>query len=145
MAPKLEQVFTLRAFLSKEDLLAFGPIKGPQLVQGGSDWLLLDPTTNIAHLDIRTQARTAEGGYIYMHYPGILRMDDATQKALQWSPDAKTTRSEDHYFMTTPIYETSSEELKWIEQSLFIGHGHWHIPGDGTQAVEYEIYKVVSA
>jgi hypothetical protein len=165
MAPKLEKAFTLRAFLSKEDLLAFGAIKGgphryivpvthgflegsgikAQLVQGGSDWLLLDPTTGVAHLDIRTQARTEAGDLIYIFYPGILKMDDATQKALQWSPDAKTTRSEDHYFMTTPRFETSSESLKWMEQSMFIGHGHWVIPGDGSQAVEYDIYKVLSA
>lgn len=165
MAPKLEKAFTLRAFLNKEDTLSLGPIKGGplryvvpvthgslegsgvkgQIVQGGSDWLLLDPTTGVAHLDIRTQVRTEAGDLIYVHYLGILKMDEATQKALQWSPDAKTTRSDDHYFMTTPMFETSSESLKWIEQSLFIGHGHWVIPGDGTQAVEYEIYKVLSA
>jgi hypothetical protein len=165
MAPKLEQAFILRLYFPKEDLLAFGPIKaGPhrhivpithgslegsgvkaQIVQGGSDWLLLDPTTGVAHLDIRTHARTADGDLIYLHYSGILKVDEASQKALQWSSDAKTTRSEDHYFMTAPIFETSSESLKWMEQSLFIGHGHWVIPGDGTQAVEYEIYKVLSA
>jgi len=92
MAPKLEKAFTLRCFLSKEDLLVFGPIKGgphryavpvtygflegsgikAQLVQGGSDWILMDTTTNVAHLDVRTQARTAEGDVIYIKYPGIL-------------------------------------------------------------------------
>lgn len=71
-------------------------------------------------------------------------MDEATQKVLQWSPDAKTTRSEDHYFMTTPKFETSSESLKWMEQSLFVGHGHWVVPGDGSQAVEYDVYKLLS-
>ncbi|KAJ9652605.1 hypothetical protein H2198_008132, partial [Neophaeococcomyces mojaviensis] len=92
----------------------------------------------MAYLDVRAQARTDKGESIYLHYPGILKVDEATQLALQWSPDAKTTKSEDHYFVTTPVFETSSTELKWLEQNIFIGHGHWYIPGDGTQAVEYE-------
>lgn len=165
MAPILEQVFKLRAFLSKTDSLSLGPIKagphryivpvthgtleGPrlkaQLLHGGGDWLLLDTSTGVAHLDIRAQARSEKGECIYLHYPGILKMDEATQLALQWSSDARTTRSEDHYFVTTPVFETSSKDLKWMEQNIFIGHGHWYIPGDGTQAVEYEIYKVESA
>lgn len=72
-------------------------------------------------------------------------MDPHVEKFLQWSPDAKTTKSEDHYFFTTPIFEVSSEHLKWMEQNVFISHGHFYIPGDGSQAVEYEVYKVVSA
>jgi Protein of unknown function (DUF3237) len=165
MAPKLEYAFTLTAFVSKEDTLALGAVKGgpiryvipvthgtlegsgikAQLVQGGSDWVLLDPTTGVAHLDIRTQARTADGDLIFIFYPGLLKVDEASGKALQWSPEAKTTQSQDHYWMTTPRFETSSEKLKWMEQCMFVGHGHWNIPGDGTQAAEYEIYKVVSA
>jgi hypothetical protein len=31
-----------------------------------------------------------------------------------------------------------------MEQTIFVGHGHLYAPGDGTQGVEYEIYKVVS-
>ncbi|EXJ59432.1 uncharacterized protein A1O5_12057 [Cladophialophora psammophila CBS 110553] len=165
MAPKFEQVFKLRAFLSKTDFLSLGPIKGgphryiatvthgtlegcglkAQLLHGGGDWLLLDHSSGVAHLDIRAQARSEGGECFYLHYPGILKMDEATQLVLQWSPEAKTTRSEDHYFVTTPVFETSSQDFKWMEQNIFIGHGHWYIPGDGTQAVEYEIYKVVSA
>ncbi|KAJ9624493.1 hypothetical protein H2203_005228 [Taxawa tesnikishii (nom. ined.)] len=165
MAPKLEQVFTLRAFLSREDLLSLGQTKGGQqryvapvthgtlsglglsfnLIQGGSDWLLLDADSGTAHLDIRAQARSDNGEQIYFHYPGILKVDEATQLALQWSSRAKTTTSQDHYWFITPTFEVNSENLKWMEQTVFIGHGHWVIPGDGTQAVEYEIYKVVSA
>jgi Protein of unknown function (DUF3237) len=164
MAPTLEKAFTLTVYLSKADILPFGPIKGgphryaipfshgtlsgsgitATILQGGSDWILLDTSTGVAHLDIRTHGRTDSGDHIYVHYPGILKMDAATQKALEWSPEAKTTRSEDHYWMTSPIFEVSNEAHKWMEQTAFVGHGHWHIPGDGSQAVEYEIYKVLS-
>jgi hypothetical protein len=166
MAPKLEKAFTLQVFLAKEDTLSLGPVKGgphryiaplthgslegsgvkAKIVQGGSDWLLLDPTANVAHLDVRTHLRTEGGDLIYVHYPGIVKMDEAAQKIFQWSPDAKSTKPEDHdYFMSTPTFETSSQSLKWIEQTLFIGQGHWLVPGDGSQAAEYDIYKVISA
>ena len=165
MAPRLEKAFTMRAFLSKEDLLALGSIKGgahryaapvthgffkgsgieAQIIQGGSDWLLVDTKTGVATLDVRTQARTVGRDAIYIRYPGILKVDEATEKVLQWSAEAKSTRVEDHYFMITPTFETSSETLKWMEQTIFIGFGHWVVPGDGQEAVEYDIYKVLSA
>lgn len=162
MVPKLEQVFTLRAYIDHGHQLGStkggahriivpvtgGFIKGKDLdaeiLPGGADWLLFDQPTGTAHLDIRAQARTSEGETIYGHYPGILKFDSEVQKFLEWSPDAKTTKSEDHYFMVTPIWEVSSERLKWMEQTVFVSHGHFVAPGDGRQAVEYEVYKVVS-
>jgi hypothetical protein len=90
MAPKLEQVFTLRASLGKEDTLPLGSVKGgahrfvvsvtggfikgsdleAEILPGGGDWLLLDPVTGTAHLDVRFQARSLSGDMIYGHYPG---------------------------------------------------------------------------
>ena len=85
MAPKLEQVFKVRAFLSKSDMLPLGSIKGgphrivvpvesggflegadfkAEFTAGGSDWLLFDPATGVAQLDIRANARTEGGEYI---------------------------------------------------------------------------------
>lgn len=165
MPPRLEQVFTLRAFLGKDNTLPLGSVKGgahryvvpvtggfvsgsgleAEILPGGADWLLLDTTTGTAHLDIRFQARSKDGDMIYGHYPGIIKLDPAIEKFLQWSPEAKTTVSKDHYFFTTPVFEVSSEKLKWMEQAVFLSHGHFYVPGDGSQAVEYEIYKVVNA
>ena len=87
MAPKLEQVFTMRAFLNKDDTLAIGPIHGGSqrmiapiaggfiegsgikmdFVPGGSDWPRLDATTGTLHLDTRAQARNHDtGDCVYM-------------------------------------------------------------------------------
>ena len=30
-----------------------------------------------------------------------------------------------------------------MEQSWFITQGHWHIPGDGTQAAEHDVYRII--
>lgn len=74
----------------------------------------MDTTTRTACLDVRLQGRTSEGDSIYIHYPGILKVDDATQKVLEWSPDAQSRRVEDHYSVVTPAFETSSQSLKWM-------------------------------
>ncbi|KAK3615602.1 hypothetical protein LTR56_026490 [Elasticomyces elasticus] len=166
MAPKLEQVFTMRAFLSKEDTLVIGPIhggsqrmiapvtggfiKGPgiemEFTPGSSDWPRLDATTGVLHLDVRSQARNREtGDCIFVTYTGFIKLDPLAQAVMEWSPDARTTESSEHYFITTPKFEVSSEALKWMEQTVFVAHGHFVVPGDGTEAVEYEVYKVVSA
>ena len=48
-------------------------------------------------------------------------MDAEVQKILEWSPEARTTESSEHYFFSTPRFEVSSERLKWMEQEVFIG------------------------
>ena len=165
MPPTLKQVFTYRAFLVKDETAPVGPIRGgasrvvapvtggfitgsgveAKVLSGGADWTLLDPATGTAHLDARVQARTSDGEHIYIRYPGIIKIDSTLEKAFAWDPQARTTKSDDHYWISTPIFEVSSEKLKWMEQSVFVAHGHIYAPGDGTQAVEYEVYKVVSA
>ena len=159
MAPNLKHVFTTRIQPSKEGTHALGPKKGaagphrfiaefaggcmestPECpvhpfkakILGGADWLLHDTNTNLGRLDIRAQAKTEEGEIIYCQHNGLLRMDEATGKALHWSPDAKTTKSEDHYWVGAPIFEASSDRLKWMEQSIFLITAHWYVPGDGT-------------
>jgi hypothetical protein len=92
---------------------------------------------------VRTQARTSDGESIYIHYHGVLKIDGASQKVLEWSKDAKTTAYGDHEWFSAPIIETSSKDFKWVETSLWVGQGHWVVEGD-QQAVEYEIFRVVN-
>lgn len=161
MIPKLERAFTLRGYLDLENFLRIGPVKsGPhraiihatsgflegsgvkaKVVPGGGDWLLLDPSYNVGHLDVRVQFKTEDGEGIYARYDGVLRMDEATQKILDRSEDAKDTEYGDHYFFITPIFETSSERLKWMNSTVFVGQGRWMMDKNGY-AVEYGIYKM---
>lgn len=163
MAPKLEPAFTLRGYLDFENFLRVGVVKsGPQrgfvhvtsgflegsgikakVVPGGGDWLLQDTSANIGHLDVRAQFKTEDGEGIYVHYDGVLRMDEATQKMLSRSEDAKDTQYGDHYFFTTPIFETGIEKLKWINSTVFVGQGRWVVDKDGY-AVEYTVYRVAN-
>ncbi|KAF2113759.1 hypothetical protein BDV96DRAFT_688680 [Lophiotrema nucula] len=162
MAPKLEQHFTVRVYLTKDTSLSLKGIKGGPTrvilpitkgfvkgkgleaeITGGGDYILLDPTTNVCHLNVRTQARTATGTSNYIHYNGTLKVDEATSKVISWSPDANTTNYGDHKWFVTPIMETDDEEFKWIEDQTWVGQGHWIVEG-GETAVEYEVYQVVN-
>lgn len=90
-------------------------------------------------------ARTADGESLYIHYTGILKIDEAAGKVLTWAKDAKTTNYGDHQWFSGPIIETSSEKFKWVETTLFVGEGRFIVEdGGASEAVEYEIYKVVN-
>ena len=165
MAPKLEHVFTMRGYLSKEhsiDLGAMWASSGPKrsivpiisgtiegsglkatILPGGSDWLLMDPDSGVAHLDVRTQAKTDDGETVYVHYTGVLKADEATGKITAWANDAKSTNYGDHQWFSAPIMETNSKQHKWVETTLFVGQGRWIVDDQGS-AVEYEIYKVTN-
>lgn len=103
----------------------------------------LDPTTNTAHLNVRIIASTNSGDTLYFHYPGILKMNEAVSKIIGATPDAKATNYGDNEWFTTPVIETSSKEFKWLESTVLVGQGHWHIDEKGT-AAEYEIYRLVN-
>ena len=164
MPPSLEHVLTFRAIFAKEDLLRLGSTKGgaqrlvapvnggflkgegidAELVQGGSDWPYIDANTGTAYLDVRAHFRDKAGDLFYLQYRGILKLDDQAQLAMKWSPDARTTKGGDHYWLMTPTIEASNEKDKWVEQCWFVGQGHWYVPGDGVFGTEYDIYKVVA-
>jgi hypothetical protein len=103
----------------------------------------LDPSTNVCHLNVRIQARTPDGHSLYVHYNGILKINEAGSKVLSWAPDAKSTNYGDQEWFSGPIVETSDPKLKWMETSLFVGQGRFVVEGK-EEAVEYEIYKVTN-
>lgn len=165
MAPTLEHVLDLRLFRTKDDSLALnstqgnaprfiapltgGYLKGDGLsadfIQGGSDWLRLNPATCTAYLDARLHFRDKETGDVfYISFTGVMRLDPVIEKVVSWAPDAKSTKAAEHYSFVHPVIEVSAERHKWMERTAFVGHGHYYVPGDGTQAVEFDIYQLVS-
>ena len=145
-----------------------GFIKGQgveaEVLSGGGDWplvclvatvscfcakyadqfsLQLDPSTNVAHLDVRAHARLANGQHIFVHYTGVMKLDAPLSKVLIGAEDAETTSFGDHDWYSTPIFETSDPSLKWIEDAAWVGQGRVVVDERGS-AVEYEIYQVVN-
>ena len=100
----------------------------------------LNPRTNTGHLDVRLSFRTPEGHGIYVHYDGMMQVDEACLAAIL-NQGAKTTQYGDHELFSTPIMETSDESKKWIESSSWVAEGRWVVE-DGKVAIEYEVYRV---
>lgn len=113
-----------------------GWAKGPRLngtVSGpGADWVVVG-ADGFARLDVRAQLVTDDGAVLYMTYPGLLEMNEAVQGAL----DGGSTDYDDHYFRTTPRFETGDPRYSWANTTVFVAQGRI-LPG----GVEYEIYRV---
>ena len=103
----------------------------------------LDPSTNVAHLDVRGQARTANGHFIHFHYRGIVKVDSKAGKVFSFASDAGTTEYGDHHWFNAPVMETSDPELKWVENEVWLGEGRFVVDEQGS-AVEYEVYRVTN-
>jgi hypothetical protein len=130
-----------------------GSLKGDginaEFVPGGADRFTFDPTTSTGYTDVRAQFRQLDekGGnpnFFLMQYRGVFVVDEKLGIAMQGSPEARTTKSEEHYVFCSVEMEVSNAKHKWMEQTMLVGQGHVYATGDGKVAAEYEIYKMVS-
>ena len=62
---------------------------------------------------------------------------------LSGATDAKSTEYGDQEWFITPHIETSSEKFKWMEETVWLGQGHWIVDDKGS-AVEYQLYRVMN-
>ncbi|KAH7420209.1 hypothetical protein BKA64DRAFT_562229 [Cadophora sp. MPI-SDFR-AT-0126] len=151
----------MRAYISQQDMLdlktvrngtnrvivplTHGTVEGSGLkatiTQGGSDSMTQDTKLGIAHIDVRTQARTDDGQFLFIYYTGVLKIDEAVAKVLTGAKDAKSTEFGDLHWFVAPIIETSDEKFKWVENTLFVAEGRLVVDEQGS-AVEYQIFKV---
>ncbi|RBA18331.1 hypothetical protein FPRO05_10626 [Fusarium proliferatum] len=104
--------------------LTHGNIKGSgleaDLLPGGADWILRDPDTNTGHLDVRVQFRSKEGHGIYIHFKGVLQIDEKWMEVFTGGPKARTLEFGENEWLGSPIIETSHPDLKWVERSAFV-------------------------
>lgn len=105
-----------------------------ELLTGGADWLLVGPD-GYGRLDVRAQVRMEDGAIIFVQYLGVIEMNEAVGNAME---NGTATNFDDHYFRTTPRFETSDPKYAWLQQGVFIGQGRI-IEGLG---VEYNVYRV---
>ena len=76
-----------------------------------------------------------EGAILYVQYYGLLDMNEAVTSALA---NGTATRFDQHYFRTTPRFETSDARYAWLQQGVFVGQGRI-IEGPG---VEYNVFRI---
>ena len=103
----------------------------------------MNPATNTAHLNVRIGARTSSGDGVFVQYQGILKVNEAGGKVLSEAADAKSTEYGEQEWFITPMIETGAERYKWMEETIWVGQGHWIVDEKGS-AVEYQVYRVVN-
>ena len=114
-----------------------GSLRGERLnatvIPGGDDWITVQDDGTIIQ-DVRILLETEDKELIMMSYRGIRTGDADVLKRLDNREDVDPDQ---YYFLTAPIFETSSEKYNWLNKRLFVSRGI-RLP-DG---VNYSIYTV---
>ncbi|MCW2778304.1 MAG: hypothetical protein JWN17_2029 [Frankiales bacterium] len=114
-----------------------GRVEGERIsadvVPGGADYLLVGPD-GFGRIDVRGTLQTDDGAAVYVHYTGLISMNEAVGTALATGGGTEWT---DQYFRVAPQFETGDERYAWLNQSLFVAEGRI-VPG----AIEYRICRV---
>lgn len=118
-----------------------GWVKGPKIngtiVAPTGDWLRVMPS-GVARLDVRLSVRTDDGALIYMTYNGII---SHTKESWDRLLKGEVLTAKDHYFLTAPTMQTSSEKYAWVNQVQCIGKVVEVKLGEGSY-VKYDIFIV---
>ncbi len=116
-----------------------GHAEGPRLrgtfLASGGDWLLVDDG-NVGRLDVRGTLATDDGAHIYVHYFGVLELNEKVQNALL---KGEPCDYGDTYFMTQPRFETGDERYAWLNKLAAVAEGRV-LPN----AVEYRVFELVN-
>lgn len=94
----------------------------------------IDRTRRVLRPDVRLQVETNDGALLYIHYLGLLELNEAVLSAIQ---NGTGTDFGDQYFYTNPQIETGAEQYAWLNTTFFIGEGHI-LPDPG---VEYRVWR----
>lgn len=114
---------------------AEGPRLRGRLLASGGDWLLVDEK-GTGRLDVRGTLETDDGALVYVHYHGVLELNERVTAALA---RGEQTDYGDTYFMTQPRFETGDPRYDWLNRIVAVGEGRV-LPN----AVEYRVYEVVN-
>jgi hypothetical protein len=116
--------------------VASGEITGKRVkakLLGGGEWALVGPD-GFLRPDVRLQAETQDGAYLYIQYSGLLSMNESVQSAMA---NGTGTEYEDQYWYTNPRMETGDPRYAWLNTTFFVAQGRI-LPNLG---VEYRVWR----
>lgn len=117
-----------------------GWVKGPKIngaLIAGADWLRAMPDGS-SRLDVRTAIKTDDGALIYISYNGII---SHSKESFDRLIKGEVLTSKDHYFITAPTMQTSSEKYAWLNHVQCVGKIVEVKVGEGS-FVKYDIFIV---
>lgn len=136
--PELEYSFTLAVDIAEAETIetrsaereiipivggtVSGEIDG-EVLPAGADYAVVGESNDVEVM-ARYAFETDEGDRVYVENPGIARFP---------SGDHETAE----YFRTKPEFETAASELRWLEESVFVGSAAVH-----ADYVEIDVYRV---
>lgn len=119
-----------------------GWVNGPRIagtiIPTGGDSHRLMPS-GVARLDVRLLIETDDGAHIYMTYNGVAALTKEAMDALNRG-EVLTDKSE-AYFMSAPIFQTSSEKYGWLNKVQAIGKMIELKRGEGAY-IKYDVFSI---
>ncbi len=118
-----------------------GWVKGPKisgkLIAPGADWLRVMPGGS-SRLDVRATLKTDDGALVYVAYNGVISHSKESFDRLM---KGETLTSKDHYFITAPTMQTSSDKYAWLNHVQCVGKVVEVKLGENS-FVKYDVYIV---
>jgi hypothetical protein len=109
------------------------------LAGAGADFpLTARNDTNTVALDVRTVWRAENGDLIYVYYYGRLVTPPDLAKVLFDPRENHKVDPGDYYWRVSPVFETDSKELAWLNNIVSIGVGRYTEAG-----LAYRLYEVL--
>jgi len=118
------------------------PVKVDAVFVHGSDFIRGDPSGKHVRLDVNSVLKDKSGAIISYRYSGIIDMKPGPTAVLTGRSDAKTTDFGD--ILTHVLFETGSDELKIMEQKVYVASGRFIIEAGKNPVVEYKISEVAA-
>ncbi|KAF4637444.1 hypothetical protein G7Y89_g650 [Cudoniella acicularis] len=134
---------TIAPFTSTDSFLRSEPeypIKVDAVFAHGSDFIRMDPSAKHLRLDVNSVLKDKSGAFIAYKYSGIITLSPAIGDVLSGAPGAETTGFGN--VVTHVLFETGSDELRAIEQKIYVASGRFIVESGKDVVVEYKISEV---
>lgn len=108
----------------------------------GADFIRGDPSGKHVRLDVNSILKDKSGAVISFKYSGIINVTEGVAAVLSGHADAKTTEFGDAF--THVLFETGSDDLRVLEQKVYVASGRFIIEVGKAPTVEYYISEVAA-
>ncbi|KAK2626888.1 hypothetical protein QTJ16_004063 [Diplocarpon rosae] len=119
------------------------PIKVDAVFVHGSDFspqIRQDPVGGHVRLEVNSILSDKSGAFISYKYSGIIKVTPEIGAVLAGDPLARTTSFGDVF--THVLFETGSNELRGLEQKVYVASGRFVLEPGKPVVVEYKISEV---